>query len=385
MASFKKHSTGWEFRLKYKDPFTGKFREKSQRGFATKKEAELAAIEFERKIATGFEQTDQRIVEYLESWLEECKKGTIRKNTYLLHQNNIKNHIAPYFKQMLLRDLKPIMYQKFLNHLVDQGYSRRTVEIVHSTMHNALHQAVILGKLEKNPCEGAIIKGEKKQREVKFIDSEVIPVFLKEAMRYGYIYWIFFRVLIETGMRKGEAAALQWSDVNLKERKITVNKTLDFSANSLEKDKLFGDPKTFRSIRTIPISQALANDLKFHAQWQNQNKLNLKDAYHHDLNLVLCREDGSPMPKSSLFNAFSRILKRCGLPPLPIHSLRHTCAVLHLEAGVDMKYVQELLGHGSIQITSDVYSHISKKLEQKNAEKFEAYTEKIFGGILGAN
>ncbi|WP_420798519.1 tyrosine-type recombinase/integrase [Paenibacillus dendritiformis] len=99
------------------------------------------------------------------------------------------------------------------------------------------------------------------------------------------------------------------------------------------------------------MSQSLTNDLRYHVNWQNQNKLGLNDAYHHDLNLVLCREDGNFMPKSSLFNAFSRILKRAGLPPWPIHSLRHTHAVKLLESGADMKYVQERLGHGSIQIT----------------------------------
>ncbi|QOS88642.1 tyrosine-type recombinase/integrase [Brevibacillus sp. JNUCC-41] len=79
------------------------------------------------------------------------------------------------------------------------------------------------------------------------------------------------------------------------------------------------------------------------------------------------------MPKSTLFNAFSHILKRTELPSLPIHSLRHTHAVLQLEAGSDMKYVQKRLGHGSLAITSDVYAHISKKLEQKNMDKFEEY------------
>ncbi|NDI34529.1 tyrosine-type recombinase/integrase [Chengkuizengella sediminis] len=111
--------------------------------------------------------------------------------------------------------------------------------------------------------------------------------------------------------------------------------------------------------------------------WQNQNKLNLKDTYHHDLNLVLCRNDGNFMPKSSLFNAFSRIIKRADLPSLPIHSLRHTHAVILLEAGSDMKYVQERLGHGSIQITANVYSHISKKLEEQNMDRFEEFTQHI--------
>ncbi len=83
------------------------------------------------------------------------------------------------------------------------------------------------------------------------------------------------------------------------------------------------------------------------------------------------------MPKSSLFNSFVRILKKCGLPSLPIHSLRHTHAVLQLEAGADMKYIQERLGHGSMQITSEVYSHISKKIDQDQMNKFEKHMKNV--------
>ncbi|MFC3039992.1 tyrosine-type recombinase/integrase [Virgibacillus xinjiangensis] len=83
------------------------------------------------------------------------------------------------------------------------------------------------------------------------------------------------------------------------------------------------------------------------------------------------------MPRSSLHNAFSRILKQSGIQSLPIHSLRHTHAVLLLESGADMKYVQERLGHGSYQITADVYSHVSRKMEQKNTAQYEAYMDDI--------
>jgi len=83
------------------------------------------------------------------------------------------------------------------------------------------------------------------------------------------------------------------------------------------------------------------------------------------------------MPKSSLFNAFERILKKAGLPNLPIHSTRHTHAVLQLEAGASMKYLQERLGHGSMQITADVYSHISKKIEKDSIDKFEEYMKDV--------
>lgn len=374
MASYKKHETGWEYRLKYKDPFTQKFKEKSQRGFSTKREAQNAVAEFEKKLSEGYEQTDIPLSDFMTIWLEEYKKGTVRKNTMILHEGNVKNHIKPYFKQIMLRDVKPIMYQDFLNSLAGSDLSKRTVELVHSTMHNAMSKAVTLGKIEKNPCIGVEIKGEKKKNAIRFIESEDIPAFLHAAYQYGYIYWIFFKLLIHTGMRKGEAAALQWTDINFKEQTITINKTLDFN----DPDDLFGETKTGNSERIMQISKDLVNDLRAHASWQNQNKLNLNERYRHDLNLVLCRIDGNIMPRATLFNAFSRILKRADLPSLPIHSLRHTHAVLLLEAGAEMKYVQERLGHGSIQITSDIYAHISKKLEKRSMDNYESYTQNIF-------
>ncbi|WP_050613281.1 tyrosine-type recombinase/integrase [Bacillus testis] len=380
MASIRKFknkngTTSWEYRIKVRDPFTEKFKEKSKRGFKTKKEAQLAAAEEEKRIAEGLEIAPIKLRDFLIVWLEEYKKGTIRKNTYEIHSRNIHNHIIPYFKNLQLNSLKPIMYQQFLNSLTEKGYSKRTVEIIHGTMYSVYDKARILNKIEKNPCEGVTIKGKTKTDNLKYIDSKDIPLFLTEAYKYGYIHWIFFKVLIETGLRKGEAAALQWTDVDLKERKITVNKTFDFSFK--KEEEMFGDPKTYNSSRTITISQSLANDLLFHKKYQNQNKIALNSAYHHDLNLVLCRNDGNYMPKSTLFNSFSRILKRCNLPQIPIHSLRHTHAVLQLEAGADMKYIQTRLGHGSMQITADVYSHISDKIEEERIDKFEEYTKGI--------
>ncbi|WP_232322494.1 site-specific integrase [Brevibacillus parabrevis] len=106
------------------------------------------------------------------------------------------------------------------------------------------------------------------------MESSDIPRFLQATLRYDYIHWIFFKVLIETGMRKGEAAALQWTDIDFKNMTISINKTLDFGAKN--KSELFGDTKTFNSNRTIKISQSLVNDLKHHLSYQNQNKVSVQ-------------------------------------------------------------------------------------------------------------
>lgn len=375
MASYCKRGEKWEYRIKYKDPFTQSFKEKTKGGFRTKKEAQLAAAQAEEKLIEGVEQSPISLKEYLREWLIQYKKDTVRKKTYELHERNIEKHILPYFKNILLSDVKPIMYQKFVNHIIDDGYSKRTAEIIHTTMRNALEKAVTLGKLEKNPTIGSVVKGVEKQEGLKYMDSDHIAHFLQTAYQYEYNYWIFFKMLIETGMRKGEAAALQWTDIDVKEGTVSITKTLDFSAKT--KDELFGDPKTYNSRRTITISTGMVHDLQYHIKHQNQNKLALNDIYHHDLNLVFCRNDGSILPNSTLFNAFSRILNRADLPQIPIHSLRHTHAVLLLEAGADMKYIQERLGHGSVQITSDVYAHISKKIERDTMGKFEEHMKNV--------
>ncbi len=384
MASIRKYKKKgekkayYEYRVRYKDPITHTYKEKSQRGFTSPIEAQIAAATEEKRLIEGFEVNEKvyTLKTYLNFWLADHKKDTVRKNTYAIHERNVRNHILPYFQNVLLKDIKPMMYQKFLNTFTEQNYSKRTIELIHGTMYNAMSKAIVLEILQKNPCSGATIKGKERDMKLKFIDSDDIPLFLQTAYADNYLYWVFFMVLIETGMRKGEAASLQWTDVNFKEKTISISKTLDFDPGVNEGQ--FGDTKTYKSTRVITMSQSLNNALQFHVKYQNQNKLALKDLYHHDLNLVLCRNDGDALPRSTLFNAFARILRKANLPQLPIHSTRHTHAVLLLESGADMKYVQERLGHGSIAITADVYAHVSKKIEAGNLQKYEDFSEHLF-------
>lgn len=227
--------------------------------------------------------------------------------------------------------------------------------------------------------ENTISLEKENKADIKFIPYNKIQPFLDTALADNYNYYIFFRFLIETGLRKGEALALQWSNVDFESNRIKISQTMDCEADS--EDEIFGDTKTYHSIREIPITNRLALDLKSHRVRQNDNIYRYKDAYNSNLDLVFCRDNGSPLPKATLFNAFRSILGKAMLPTdLSIHSLRHTHAVLLLESNVEMKYIQEALGHGSMQVTSDIYTHVSRKIESEAIQKFEKHTENIFLG-----
>lgn len=185
MAIFKKLKSGWRYRLKYTDPFTQQQKEKSEAGFRTKPEAELAAAEFLRQLKQGFEQTDIPLVDYIRNWIDNYKKGVVRKNTIKLHDNNLNTHIKPYFKRLMLQDLKPDMYQVFLDSLFKKGLSKRTVEIINSKVYSAIEHALIQGKIIRNHVKVQLLKESTKRRRSNSLIQRTFPNFFIQLEEMG--------------------------------------------------------------------------------------------------------------------------------------------------------------------------------------------------------
>ncbi|WP_062197948.1 tyrosine-type recombinase/integrase [Massilibacterium senegalense] len=201
MASFKKVSPkNWSFRFKYRDKITGKRREIKRQGFQSKPEAVKAYEKIKRTIDFGYDVVkDEKLKEFLYYWLKNYKEGKVAKKTYRLHKRNIENHIVPYDQNILLTDVTYNLHQKFINHLIDKGCSKRTVEIIHGTLYSAMEKAKLQMKIEHNPCKGVSIytEKEKKKRQnksdnVRFIPYDKIDDFLKAAIVDNYTYYLFF-------------------------------------------------------------------------------------------------------------------------------------------------------------------------------------------------
>ncbi|MFJ8247119.1 site-specific integrase [Peribacillus asahii] len=185
-------------------------------------------------------------------------------------------------------------------------------------------------------------------------------------------YFLLFKTLIDTGMRKGEALALQWKDIDFSNKKIKIYKTIVYDKKAAT--ELFGPPKTDSSYRSILVDDTLLNILKKQEINQKERKLKLGEAFDRETKLIFDRGDGLPFAKSTLQKAFRRICKKAGISKhITIHGLRHTHAVLLLESGSSLKEVQERLGHKTIQTTADTYAHVSEVLEARGIDNYSKY------------
>jgi integrase len=190
-----------------------------------------------------------------------------------------------------------------------------------------------------------------------------------------------YLVLLMMGLRRGELLGVRWQDIDWKTHVLCVKQTLVRVRRfllSVEEEKgssktqlVTQEPKTERSRRTLPVPEACLAALRHHRARQAEEKLALGPAYQ-DHDLVFCRPDGGPIDPRTLNRAFHRVLAQAGLPRIKLHSTRHTYATWLLEQGESPRVVQELLGHSSVAITLDLYSHVSLELEKKAAATLNA-------------
>ena len=218
--------------------------------------------------------------------------------------------------------------------------------------------------IARNPAD-AVDVPKVERREMKVMSEANIHIFLEYAKSTPY-YALFYTALF-TGMRRSELLGLRWSDVDLLLCQISVNRTLHQLHN---RDIIFRQPKTDKGRRLIALSPSTILVLREYKERQEKLMQSLRLTLTDD-NLVFSQYDGKPLLPDSITQAWRKLARRVGLRDIRLHDARHTHASLMLKQGIHPKVVQERLGHASIQITIDTYSHVVPGLQQAAANRFD--------------
>jgi integrase len=268
-----------------------------------------------------------------------------------------------------LVDIRPQHLQRLYAEKTESGLSNRTVQLIHVTLHKALKNAVKTGLLVRNAAE-SVDTPKVQRREMRVMSETDLHLFLEYAKDSPY--YTFFYVGLFTGMRRAELLALRWSDIDLELCQIYVNRSLQYIRGDDKKSRIiFREPKTAKSRRLIALSPSTVITLREHKVKETELRRSLSYAPPSDEDLVFSHYDGSPLLPNSVTHAWIKLVRSCGLHGIRLHDARHTHASLLLKQGVHPKIVQERLGHGSIQITLDTYSHVAPGLQQAAANKFD--------------
>lgn len=243
------------------------------------------------------------------------------------------------------------------------GLDPRTVNYVHTILHRAFRDAVRWGRLARNPADAADPpKGKPKSDAIKTWDAATLRSFLestREAEDRLHPLWV---VLATTGMRRGEALGLRWSDVDLDAGRLHLVQTII----SIRGKASVGEPKTLRGRRPIALDPATVAVLKAHRKTMLEERMQLGAAFS-DEGLVFHRLDGRCLRPEGVSDTFKRTVNRLDLTPLTLKGLRHTWATLALEQGIHPRVVQERLGHSTIAVTLGIYSHVAPTLHDEAA------------------
>jgi integrase len=226
-----------------------------------------------------------------------------------------------------------------------------TVRKIHSTLHKALSQAVADGLIPRNAAD---VKAPRPAPdEMHPLSEPEARTFLETARETGDRFEALYVLAITTGLRRGELLGLRWADADLARGTLRVGRALVREGGR----HVVGETKTKRGRRQVNLTPRTVAALKTHRKRQLEQRVRLAGLYE-DHGLIFSSEKGSPLnPENLVKRSFKPLLKRAGLSNIRFHDLRHTCATLLLGRGVHPKIVQELLGHATIAMTLDTYSH----------------------------
>ncbi len=315
--------------------------------------------------------------EYTEIWLRDVAPKKLALSTFTRDQQDIRR-ILPKLGHYKLADLTKEIIRQFYDDMRQEKnwkngepLAEKTVEGIHSCVCSILSDAVEAGYLVHNPAWRAYKKkGVAKERPVA--DEEVVRKLIQALEGESMKYEVYYKLILATGMRRGEACGLRWSDINWRQRSLHIQRNV---VKVPHYPIMVKEPKTQAGNRIVYLSEGLCSLLK---AWQSESEWEKEQLGQGELlpdDYLFRQQDGSPMVPNTFTFRLKKILRENGLPEnLNVHSLRHTNASLLIAQGVDVRTVAGLLGHAQASTTLDIYSHAFDKNKREAQERLKKIT-----------
>jgi integrase len=308
----------------------------------------------------------QSVKRYAENWLLLYKKNSMKASSFDRVEGMINNNIVPEIGNIQMDNITSRHCQQLINDLQSNGMAFNTIKKIYNTMNNMFTKAYNLGDIKKNPMDTVDMPSSHlfAKKPIRALTEDEENKMLEEIERVWkssgkpiYTYKELYKLILHTGMRCGEAVALNVEDMDLDEKTNFVHKTALFVKTRDESGKPDGgskqvvneSPKTSKSNRKIPLNKTAFAAVK-----------TLIDA-NPDSSYIATTSQGTRVSYYTIEKQFKRLMQNCGIESATVHTLRHTFATRLFEKGADVKTVSTLLGHSSVKITYDTYVHVIKE------------------------
>ena len=360
-------TTRWQAIVKYPDPDNPEKWKQQAKTFARKAEAQKWVddrLVEHRKNPHYRPSSRETVGEFLTRWLTDVAEARVRASTFRRYRV-VGRHVIDKIGHIPLAQLQPRDLQGLYTRLQKEGQSARSVIFAHFIIRKALADAVAWGLLAMNPADRAV-PPRLSPREIVPPTMEQAQAFLRAAKTERlYALWVFLAL---SGVRKGEALALQWDDIDWEARVAMIQRTMVGDAGT----RTTNPPKTKQGRRTISLSPYLVDILRQHQQCQAEERGSAGLRWVEG-SWVFTTRTGTWLSPRNVHRRFKQLLKAANLPETTrIHDLRHAMATFWLTHGVPVKVVSERLGHSSIAITLQVYGHVLPHMQSEAAQVMDA-------------
>lgn len=345
-------------------------------GYRTKKEAQRALTELLGELDRGsyVQPSRERFADFVEQQWLPAIQASVRGGTYSGYSRDMRTYVLPTLGGLRMQDVTAGRLTALYSTLLKtgrkdgEGLSAKTVRNVHGTVHRCLTDACQWGALARNPADQATVP-QAQRSEMKVWTAHQLGTFLAFTVDHQFhVGWLLGGT---TGMRRGEILGLRWSDVDLDAARLTITQTLIL----VDQKPTVGRPKTNAGRRSVALDQATVAALRRHRVRQSEQRLAWGGVWR-DTSWVVTSEGGSEANPQTFSKSFVREAEKADLPRIRLHDLRHTWASLALQANISTKIVSQRLGHASIAITLDTYSHVLPGMDRDAADT-------VAGAIFG--